>query len=269
MASMMKKKAKSKQGGKVAVGRTVKVWYIYRFKERYELRDDVRFSRKSPLLFTKDFVGSGTDDESIGFAQQMNILKMRPNRLQLRGAFGELKEIAANRSHIYRGYLLDEKLEPASDKKLALLLGLKVDDAKELLSELEEIGLLERVDVPDFVSLGEDEPKADPKSDEKSDKKVSGKKSGKRKTSGKVASRGNKAGIQSSLCANGNPLYITASEKENSKYKSTSGKSENPKDKYITAKEERISSNTCETGEDKTEAEDDNQTIKLKVCNIF
>jgi len=130
--------------------RIKKVWRIFRFKERFELADNVRFCRQSPLLFTRDFVGSGKDDESIGYAQQMQILRMSPRRLVLKGAFGELKEIAANRSRAYRGYLLDERFEPATDSRVAMWLGLEIKEARSILKELAKIGLIERVDLPIF-----------------------------------------------------------------------------------------------------------------------
>ena len=83
--------------------RILKIWHIFRFGERFELPDDWRTLRKSPLLFTKDFVGSGNDDESISFVQQMQMLDGYDNHLMLKGAFGELKRITANRSRCSRG----------------------------------------------------------------------------------------------------------------------------------------------------------------------
>ncbi len=134
----------------VAARRTAKVWHIFRFQERFELPDDARYCRKSPLLYTRDYVGSGNDDESISYHQQICILRSRPNRLELRGVFAELREIAANRSRAYRGYLLDEKLQPASDKKVSQWLDLDIAKTKKILHDLTEIGLLERVELPDF-----------------------------------------------------------------------------------------------------------------------
>lgn len=134
----------------MAKKRAQKVWRIFRFGERYELADNARFCRQSPLLFTRDFVGSGKDDESIGYAQQMQVLRMSPRRLQLKGAFGELKEIAANRSRAYRGYMLDERFNAATDSRIAMWLGLEVKEARAILKELAKIGLIERVDLPAF-----------------------------------------------------------------------------------------------------------------------
>jgi hypothetical protein len=89
-----------------------KCWHISRFQQRYELPDDVRFDRKSPLLFIKSFVGSGTDDESCSYFRQLMSLRAKPNWLLLRGAFAEIVNISANASKIYRGYLLDSNFQP-------------------------------------------------------------------------------------------------------------------------------------------------------------
>lgn len=127
-----------------------KVWHITRFHQRYELPDDVRFDRKSPLLYTKDYVGSGTDDESCSYFKQMMELRTRPNWLELKGAFAELKNISANASKVYRGYLLDSNFQPASDEQIGSWLGLDSKESKELLIQLNQAGLIEQVTMPDF-----------------------------------------------------------------------------------------------------------------------
>lgn len=143
-----KKPLKKKHNNK----RKPKVWHIFRFAERYELPDDVRknYGRVSPLKYTKAFVGSGWDNESISFAQQLNLIRASNNRAILRNTFEELKEIAANRSRTFRGYLLDEKLKPAEIKRISQWIGEDIQTTKKILDELELIGLIERVDVPDF-----------------------------------------------------------------------------------------------------------------------
>lgn len=159
MAKSPRKVKKSQHRPAQAVKRGPKrVWHIFRFKERFELPDDVRYCRRSPLQYTRDYVGSGQDDEAISYQQQMSVLKSRANRLQLRGAFHDLKEIAANRSRCYRGYLLNAKFEPATTKKIAQWLGLGTRQAGKLLRELEDIGLIEQVDLPKFDLSTNDEP---------------------------------------------------------------------------------------------------------------
>ena len=136
--------------------RPVKVWHIYRFEQRFEMPDDFRKGRQGPLIYTKSFVGSGCDDESIAFMQQIEQLKASPIRAYLRSAFEDLKNIAANRSRKYRGYLLDGMSRPAMVTTIAQWIGLDVAMTKKVLKELESIGLLERVDLPDFEAGGDD-----------------------------------------------------------------------------------------------------------------
>lgn len=127
-----------------------KVWYISRFRQRYELPDDVRLDRKSPLIYTKDFVGGGSDDESCGHWRQMMALRSRRNWLALRGAFAELKNVAGNMSSEYRGYLLGSNFEPASVKEIGRWLGVGEKKAESIINELRDVGLLERVTCPLF-----------------------------------------------------------------------------------------------------------------------
>lgn len=136
-----KKKSKSKG---------VIVWHVSRFRERYELPDDVYYDRKSPLLYTKDFIGSGNDDESCAYWRQLIALRSKPNWLALRGAFSEIKNIAGNMSNTFRGFLLNSRFEPASEKVIGRWLGIDEEQAKLILSELEDVGLLEQVDFPKF-----------------------------------------------------------------------------------------------------------------------
>lgn len=147
----MAKKKVSAQSPRPARTKAVpKVWRVFRFEERFELSDDVRYCRRTPLQYIREYVGSGQDDESIAYKQQLAILRSRPNRAELFLAFYEIRENAANRSRCYRGYLLDESFRPASEKKISLLLKLDYKVARRVLKELAEIGLIERVPVPDF-----------------------------------------------------------------------------------------------------------------------
>lgn len=159
-----------------------KAWHIFHFRERFELPDNVRFDRQRPLVYTRDFVGSGQDDESINFNQQMERLKSYPECLAIKGAFRELKTMAANRSITYRGYLLDEDFQPATTKRLAELLLISEKKADEYLKVLEDVRLIERVPLPDFegTSPSEKTPKKSTK------KKVAKKKAAKKKTTRKV-----------------------------------------------------------------------------------
>lgn len=133
-----------------------KVWRIFRFKERFELKEDVRFCRSGPLLFIRDYVGSGQDDEAIKYKQQIAICESAPNRYELLFVFWKLREIAANHSRAYRGYLLDEKFEPASINKISVWVGIDVKKTERIMKQLEQIGLIEQVKKPEF-DLSENE----------------------------------------------------------------------------------------------------------------
>lgn len=138
---MTKAKAKS---------RDRKVWHISRFRERYELPDDVRYDRGSPLKYTKDFVGSGRDDESCAFWRQLMALRSKRNYDSLRGNFADLKCIAGNQSKEKRGYLLDSNYRPASVKEIGSWLRKTEKQAESIIGDLSEVGLLERVTCPQF-----------------------------------------------------------------------------------------------------------------------
>jgi hypothetical protein len=126
------------------------VWHISRFRERYELPDDIRYDRTSPLIYTKDFVGSGSDDESCAYWRQLMAMRSKTNWLVLRGAFAELKNIAGNMSKEYRGYLLDSNFKPASVKEIGRWLGVGEKKAQMIIEELRDVGLLEYVAIPQF-----------------------------------------------------------------------------------------------------------------------
>lgn len=130
----------------------VKVWHISRFRQRYELPDDVRLDRLGPLLYTKAFVGGGHDDESCAHFRQTMALRSKPDWLFLQGAFTELKNMAGNMSKEYRGYLLDSNFKPASVKEIGRWLGVGVKKAEKIIRELSDVGLIEHVPLPKFNS---------------------------------------------------------------------------------------------------------------------
>ncbi len=130
--------------------RAKKVRRIFRFQERFELPDDVRYDRKRPLAYIRYYVGSGQDDESINFKRQIAACKANQRRHILLAVFNDLLEIAANYSKAYRGYILDENFRPAGIAKIAGWVGLRVDETGEILRKLEQIGLIEIVSMPEF-----------------------------------------------------------------------------------------------------------------------
>jgi hypothetical protein len=167
---MKKKSAKSRM--KKQRAKIKKVWRIFRFEARFELPDDVRFCRSGPLVYIRDYVGSGQDDESINYKRQIGACKASPNRHTLISVFSELREIAANHSRCYRGYLLDERYEPAGINKIAIWVGLKPAEAEKIIKELEEIGLIEQVPMPVFDPSVNEPPKAEKKGARRTSKKA-------------------------------------------------------------------------------------------------
>jgi len=136
-SSPRRSRAVTKHGAK-------KVWHISRFRERYELAEDIRFDRKSPLIYTKDFTGAGLDAESSSYSLQLLELRSKKDFLVLLGSFVTLKSIAANKAKKYRGYLLNSSFEPATDVQISCWLALQNGQTKHVLKELSSVGLIEQ-----------------------------------------------------------------------------------------------------------------------------
>jgi len=181
--------------------RQVLVWSIFRFSERYELPEDFKGLRWSPVLYTKDFVGSGRDDETISAIQQMNMLDElpQPQPPLLRGVFGMLKASAANHSRCYRGYLLDERLAPASDKKISQLIHLDIAATRKALKTLAKVGLIKKVPLPEFDLTINDGPKTKEPTTKKPKKKTAAKKKTKKKSAKSSSKPAKKAAARTSL----------------------------------------------------------------------
>ncbi len=148
-----KKKKASVESAQTKKAAGKKVWHVTDFRQRFELPDSVRMNRKRPLEFTKEYVGSGKDDDTILYAQQLEALPVCQKagfHLLCKGVFRDIRERAANRSSRYRGYLLDECLQPASEAKIAAWLRIDRNLAARALRALEKVGLIEKVDVPAF-----------------------------------------------------------------------------------------------------------------------
>jgi len=77
-------------------------------------------------------------------------LRSKADWLILRGAFAELKNMAGNTSQTFRGYLLNSNFEAAGVKEIGRWIGLTEKQSKQILADLEDVGLLEQVDTPDF-----------------------------------------------------------------------------------------------------------------------
>jgi hypothetical protein len=155
---MAKKNLKIKKTDeeKIKKEKTVKVYHIVRYFDRYEINEKINRPKKKPHAFWKAYV-SPEDNESANYFKQIAILKTKPKWLELKGALDELITLASGFSRCYRGYLLDEKFEAASSKKIAQWLGYEPKAMTAILATLEDVGFIERVPLPDFdTSVDED-----------------------------------------------------------------------------------------------------------------
>lgn len=130
---------------------TKKVWRIFRFAKRYELRDDERKCRQSGLLFTRDFVSDAAGDEAAGYYQQLAMLDNGDGErfCLLFGLYRRLVNEAGKRSRAYRGYLIDADEQPLSDAAIGRLMKINAKRISSLLHKLEAVRLLEHVTMPD------------------------------------------------------------------------------------------------------------------------
>ena len=158
-------------------GRGKKVWHITDFAELYELADDVRKERSGPLRYTKSHVTLSPfcPDAESAYFERMRRLKARPERHLLRSIFEDLKNWTGSKPYGLRGFLVTAEGKAASCEYLAEQLTLSVEDIKQSLPILEQLGFLERT-----LMNGQAEPK---KPERKSARKKS--KTGSTKTSKK------------------------------------------------------------------------------------
>lgn len=127
--------------------RPTKVWRIFHFRLRFEMNEDARKCRRGILEYCRDFVNASSGDEAAKCLQQLALLSPGDplKRLQLHGLFRSLVAFAGNQTFRYRGNLLNERFEPASDTLIGKWLGLTPDQIRPMLTELASVGLIERV----------------------------------------------------------------------------------------------------------------------------
>lgn len=127
--------------------RSKRAWQIFHFRSRFEMSEDARKCRKGVLEYCRDFVNASSGDEAAKCLQQLALLSPGDplRRLQLHGLFRQLVAYAGNQSYDYRGYLLNERFEPATDHLIGKWFGLAVDQVRPMLKELASVGLIERV----------------------------------------------------------------------------------------------------------------------------
>jgi len=129
-----------------------KVWRIFRFKQRFELPEDLKICRRSGLQYTRDFVSVAGGDEAVGYLNQFGMLSNGDGQelSMLRGLYRSLVNMAAQHSRAKRGYLLDASDEPLTGGQIAKLLNFKAAKMRQLLAKFARVKLLEKVELPVF-----------------------------------------------------------------------------------------------------------------------
>lgn len=151
--------------------RTKYVWHIFNWAERFEMPDKSRHKYDGPLPYTREFVANYRNNDGDRYFDQLRRLRGKSNFLELKGAFTELRGIAANRKKAFRGFLLNQHDKAAMTKDIALWLQVELEHAKQILGELEDVGLIERIPLPCFNGQpSEEKPPSKSKAKSKSGK---------------------------------------------------------------------------------------------------
>jgi hypothetical protein len=133
---------------KKAAGK-IKVWRIFHYKERYHFdtsghSNPERF-QAGPPKFVKQFIGRGSDVETINFYKQKCTLKAHKLYDTLNTIYDELLELAAYQDENHRGYIVDGMQQPADVKTIASLLNRNINTVKKAIEILHNVGLIEQV----------------------------------------------------------------------------------------------------------------------------
>ena len=184
---------KSNQKSRViaaAVRKVLWVWHIVRFRERWEMSGE--YERKMGLEYLRLFIAAGgqKSTESTQFLAQLAELRhyYPKDAYHLRGVLDELSALAGTMERRYRGYLLNARLQPATQAELAARLDLPRDEMLKALKALERVGLIERVPMPEFAD--------DPDEDRREEREEQLHRTAKRDTGtrGRKAARARKTG---------------------------------------------------------------------------
>lgn len=157
------------------VTKAVKVWHIREFEQRFEMDEDSRQCRQSALVFIRVLVHSVDSVKypwCANYSEQISTLMAEPNGHVLHSVFIMLVKKASERYRRYRGFLLDGQMLPATNRDIARWTNLTVPEIKKVLKQLSKVGLIERVDLPEFDTDSDQTPK---KPDEKDDRKTTSK----------------------------------------------------------------------------------------------
>ena len=141
---MTAQRAKSSQ----ASGRLV--WHVTDYRVRFELRDDVKIGRQSPLAYAKLHVRPN-DMGAVTYLRQLGRLRQRDDGAELEGFWTRIIQFTSDADFAHRGYLVNDTLRPASIDEIARdVLLCDGKRAAVVLKVLCEIGLAEEVLEPDW-----------------------------------------------------------------------------------------------------------------------
>ena len=124
-----------------------------------------KFRRKGGLEFVRLFVSAGgtKSTESSQFIQLQSVLRsISPEHYHANvGTYFALVALTATLERCYRGWLLDENLQPLTEKGLAQRLFLDLATMHQAIKDLLASGLIRRQPLPDFDPGADDAPEED------------------------------------------------------------------------------------------------------------
>lgn len=127
------------------------IWHVTDYKARFELRDDVKIGRQSPLAYAKLHVRP-SDMAAVTYLRQLGRLRHREDGAELEGYWTRLLQHTSDADYAHRGYLVNDRLQPADIEEIAR--DVLLCDAKRAAAALDtfcEVGLIERIEEPDWA----------------------------------------------------------------------------------------------------------------------
>ena len=133
--------------------KSIKVWHIVNWSERYEIPEDHREDKpkQGPLRFVRRPTPfAGGDKDLADYQRTMSIIRGLPDRCLLHTVHDELVALAATYERARRGYLIDPAGVPYTEEQISLLLSMEVEQVGKALAALASLGLIERVSLQRF-----------------------------------------------------------------------------------------------------------------------
>jgi hypothetical protein len=143
-------------------------WYMTNFGPWFEIdtsrtktSSGAPWRRRGGLEFVRLFVSAGgvKSTESSQFLQLMAMLRtISPERYHHnRGIYFDLVGLTATTQKCYRGWLLDEGLQPMTDKGMAGRLSVSIEIMRQAVKDLQKSGLIQRSRLPEFDPSADEE----------------------------------------------------------------------------------------------------------------